>query len=159
MKRTRFTKEQATGVLEKAEASANVADLARRHGVTEATIKNWMSRYGGLAVSDARRQRELDSEKTKLKRLLADANQGSAEGSFGRKYLTSAAKREAIALLYACGGMNERQACRVIDADSKSVRKHFTRDNDATLRENLRELANQTSAVRLSPFANPAAPG
>ena len=85
MKRTRFTKEQATGVLEKAEASANVADLARRHGVTEATIKNWMSRYGGLAVSDARRQRELDSEKTKLKRLLADANQGSAEGSFGRK--------------------------------------------------------------------------
>ncbi len=70
MKRTRFSEEQIIGVLKEAEAGAKTADLARRHGVSEATIYNWKSKYGGLEVSDARR---LESENAKLKRLLADA--------------------------------------------------------------------------------------
>jgi transposase InsO family protein len=39
--------------------------------------------------------------------------------------------------------MSERRACRVIDADRKGVRYRSTRDDDADLREKLRELANQ----------------
>jgi len=39
--------------------------------------------------------------------------------------------------------MSERRACRVIDADRKSVRYRSTQDDDAQLREKLRELANQ----------------
>ena len=39
--------------------------------------------------------------------------------------------------------MSERRACRVIDADRKSVRYRSTRDDDVALREKLRELANQ----------------
>ena len=70
MKRTRFTDEQIIGVLKEAEAGAKTADLARRHGVSEATIYNWKSKYGGLEV---RRLRVLESENAKLKRLLADA--------------------------------------------------------------------------------------
>lgn len=72
MKRTRFSEEQIIGVLKEAEAGAKTADLARRHGVSEATIYNWKSKYGGLEVSEARRLRELESENAKLKRLLAD---------------------------------------------------------------------------------------
>ena len=60
------------GVLKEAEAGAKTGDLARRHGVSEATIYNWKSKYGGLEVSEARRLRELESENAKLKRLLAD---------------------------------------------------------------------------------------
>ncbi len=73
MNRTRFTEEEIIGVLKEAEAGAKTADLARRHGVSEATIYNWKSKYGGKEVSDARRLKELESENAKLNRLLADA--------------------------------------------------------------------------------------
>lgn len=73
MKRKRFSEEQIIGMLKEAEAGAKTADLARRHGVSEATIYNWKAKYGGLEVSEARRLRELENENAKLKRLLADA--------------------------------------------------------------------------------------
>ena len=72
MKRTRFSEEQIIGVLKEAEAGAKTADLARRHGVSEATIYNWKSKYGGLEVSDARRLKALEGENAKLKRMLAE---------------------------------------------------------------------------------------
>lgn len=72
MKRTRFKEEQIIGLLKEAEAGAKTAELARRHGVSEATIYNWKAKYGGLEVSEAKRLRSLEDENAKLKRLLAD---------------------------------------------------------------------------------------
>jgi len=73
MKRTRFTEEQIIGVLKEAEAGAKTAELARRHGVSEATIYNWKAKYGGMEVSEAKRLRSLEDESGRLERLLADA--------------------------------------------------------------------------------------
>lgn len=72
MKRKRFSEEQIIGVLKEAEAGMRTADLARRHGISEATIYNWKAKYGGLEVSEARRLRQLEEENAKLKKLLAD---------------------------------------------------------------------------------------
>ena len=73
MKRARFTEEQIISVLKEHEAGAKTADLARKHGVSEATLYNWKARYGGMDVSEAKRLKTLEDENTRLKRLLADA--------------------------------------------------------------------------------------
>ena len=72
MKQKRFSEEQIIGVLKEAEAGVKTADLARRHGISEATIYNWKAKYGGMEVSEAKRLRSLEDENAKLKRLLAD---------------------------------------------------------------------------------------
>ena len=73
MKRTRFTEEQIVAVLREHEAGMKTADLARKHGVSEATLYNWKAKYGGMDVSDAKRLRALEDENRKLKKLLAES--------------------------------------------------------------------------------------
>jgi len=72
MKRKKFTEKQIIGILKEHEAGSAVADLSRRHGVTEQSIYRWKSRFGGMDVSDAKRLKELEHENSRLKRLLAD---------------------------------------------------------------------------------------
>ena len=47
--------------------------VCRQHGISEATLYNWRSRYGGMQVSDAKRLGSLEDENRKLKKLLAEA--------------------------------------------------------------------------------------
>lgn len=72
MKRKRFTEEQIIGVLKEQEAGAKCADLARKHGISEATLYNWKAKCGGMDVSDAKRLKALEDENAKLKKLLAE---------------------------------------------------------------------------------------
>jgi len=73
MKRKRFTEEQIIGILREQEAGAKTADLARKYGLSEATLYNWKAKFGDMDVSDAKKLRALEDENGKLKRLLADA--------------------------------------------------------------------------------------
>ena len=57
--------------------------------------------------------------------------------------VTPAARREAVAHLRASLGVSERRACSIIGADRKSVRYRSRRDDDADLRDRLRELARE----------------
>ena len=72
MKRKRFTEEQIIAVLKEHEAGAKTADLARKHGISEATFYNWKAKFGGMEVSEAKRLKALEDENAKLKKLLAE---------------------------------------------------------------------------------------
>jgi putative transposase len=73
MKRSRFSEEQIIGILKEHEAGVSVADLCRKHGVSDSSIYKWKAKYGGMDVSEAKRLRTLEEENMRLKRLLADA--------------------------------------------------------------------------------------
>jgi putative transposase len=62
-----------SAILRLHQAGAKPVDLCRQHGISEATLYNWRSRYGGMQVSDAKRLRCLEEENRKLKKLLAEA--------------------------------------------------------------------------------------
>ena len=80
-------------MLKETETGREDADLARRHGVSEATIYNWKAKYDGLAVPDAKRLRAFEDENAKLKRLLAEAMLDNAGlKDLLAKLVTSAAK-------------------------------------------------------------------
>jgi len=72
MARKRFTEEQIIAVLKRHEQGAKVTDLSREINISEATIYKWISRYGGMDVSDAKRLRALEDENRRLKHIVAD---------------------------------------------------------------------------------------
>jgi putative transposase len=49
------------------------AEVARKYGVSEATLYNWKAKYGGMDVSEAKRLKALEDENRKLKKLLAES--------------------------------------------------------------------------------------
>ena len=69
----RFSEEQIIGFLREADAGMAVKDLCRRHGFSEASYYLWRSKFGGMSVPDAKRLRELETENTRLKKLLAES--------------------------------------------------------------------------------------
>ena len=72
MKHARFSEEQIIGILKEAESGTKVAELCRRHGISDATFYTWRSKYGGLEISEMRRLRQLEEENRRLKSIVAD---------------------------------------------------------------------------------------
>lgn len=72
MRKSRYSEEQIIRVLGQVESGQKVKDVVREHGISEQTYYRWKSKYGGMAVSEARRLKELESENRRLKRLVAD---------------------------------------------------------------------------------------
>ena len=145
MKRARFTEEQIIAVLREQEAGAKIADLARKHGVSEATLYNWKARYGGMDVSEAKRLKQLEDGERQVEEALGRADAGrrrTARASL-KKMVGPAVKREAVAHLQAMMGLSERRACSIVNADRKMIRYRSCRPPDTELRARLRDLANE----------------
>jgi len=72
MKKVRFTETQIISILKQQEAGISVKDLAREHGVSEATVYNWKAKYGGMEASEVKRMKDLEEENARLKRIVAN---------------------------------------------------------------------------------------
>lgn len=72
MKKSRFSEEQIIGILKQQESGRPTAEVCREAGISSATFYAWKAKFGGMSVSDAHRLRQLESENSKLKRIVAD---------------------------------------------------------------------------------------
>lgn len=68
----RFSEEQIIGFLREADAGLPIKELCRKHGFSEASYYLWRSKFGGMSVPEAKRLKELETENTRLKKLLAE---------------------------------------------------------------------------------------
>jgi putative transposase len=72
MKKSRFTEEQVLAILKEQDTGAKVSEIARKHGITDATFHNWKNKYNGMTSQEILRLRTLEQENSRLKRAVAD---------------------------------------------------------------------------------------
>ena len=72
MKKTKHSEEKIIAAVKQMEAGRSVKELAREMGVTDQTLYNWKSKYGGMEVAEMKRLRALEDENQRLKEMVAD---------------------------------------------------------------------------------------
>ena len=60
MRKSRFTDSQIMEILKQNEEGASVADLCREHGVSQAQLYKWRSKFGGMDASMVKRLKDLE---------------------------------------------------------------------------------------------------
>jgi putative transposase len=72
MKKTKFTESQIIGILKEQEQGKKVSDICREHGISQPTFYQWKSKYSGLDVQHLKKLKELESELSQYKKIVAE---------------------------------------------------------------------------------------
>ena len=70
-KGTRYKEEQIIRILRDVERGTPVVEVCRQYGVSEQTVYRWRNKYDGIETSELQRLRELETENSRLKKIVA----------------------------------------------------------------------------------------
>ena len=71
MKKSKYTEQQIMEALQLAASGMRVDEVCRKMGCSVWTFYQWRKRYSGVSVKETKRLRDLETENSKLKRLVA----------------------------------------------------------------------------------------
>ena len=71
MKKKRYSEEQIVRILRETDRDT-VPEVAKRHGVSEASIYAWRKRFGSMDNHEVKKLKWLETENGRLKKLLAE---------------------------------------------------------------------------------------
>lgn len=72
MRKSKFTESQIIAILGEGKAGLAVAEVCRKHGISNATYYQWKTKYAGMSANELKRVKELEAENSRLKRMYAD---------------------------------------------------------------------------------------
>ena len=71
MKRRRYSEEQIIRILSEIETGKSVSAICRKYSVSESAVYRWRQKYRGMKRSELHRLKELETENTRLKKIVA----------------------------------------------------------------------------------------
>jgi len=129
MRKGRFSEEQMVGILREADRDP-VAQVAKKHGLSEQTIYTWRQRFSGMTADDVKRLRQLEQENTRLKKLLAERDlEIEVMKEISAKKMVSAPVRRQQTAFAQQQGLSQRRACALLSTARSSLRYHSRMDS------------------------------
>lgn len=86
MKGKRYSEERIIRILQEVDSGLKVNEVCRNHGISQATYYQWKAMFSGMAPSQLKHLKELESELSQYRRMYAElANENYALKDVGAK--------------------------------------------------------------------------
>lgn len=121
MKKTRYSDEQIVRILRETDKDT-VVEVAKRHGVSEATIYIWCKKYGSMETDEVKRLKGLEAENARQRKLLVDRDlEIDVMKEINAKKMVGAQARLVQARYAISRGVCQRRACALMEVSRSGL--------------------------------------
>ncbi len=148
MKKTRFTETQIVSILNKQEQGKSIRDICREHGISEPTFYNWKAKYGGMAVNELKRMKELEDENSRQANCSQPhPGERCYQVCHRKKVRRPSDKREAVKVLVEEKQLSVRKACSIVSLPRSVACYRKRKRDDSSLIEALEQLVEKHPTI------------